>query len=150
MRLIALSLLAACSSPPPPCAVSWSGNFVESAAGAAVCPTLSGQVLGFAIHSRSLGATLMIAIDLGAAPAPGSYSPATVGEWSAVAARGAGQGACEYAAGTGTTPGGTFTLELDVIDGAIPHGSLDVEQWVQAAAGTDCGAGDTELVSITF
>jgi hypothetical protein len=149
MRALSLAVLAAaCSSSPDPCAVSWSGNFVESAAGPGVCPTLTRDTLAFAIHSTTLDATLMIAIDLGAPPVPGTYMSSS--DWSAVAARGVGQGVCEYAAGTDTSPGGAFTLTLDSVAGGTLHGTLDVLQWVQPSTGTDCGAGDTETVSITF
>ncbi len=93
----------------------------------------------------------MISIDLGPSPQAGTYSSETASTWSALVAMGSGDGDCEYAAGTGITPGGSFTLDLTSVDAAhkTAHGTLDIVQYVQAAAATDCGPGDNENVDIT-
>ncbi len=136
------------------CAVSFTGNFDESQLSTATCPVVtvdgaSGDaLLGFAIISTKLRAELDISIDLGSTPGPGVYSPETVGAWSAAVAANAADSDCEYSAGSMAVPTGTFTLTLDTI--APPHGVIDILQFVQAAAGTPCGIGETETVEVDF
>ena len=76
-------LLACCGSPvvapdaSTPCAATFSGNFHETAT-APACATLVAGTLMVAMPSSTLGTTLVASIDLGSAPTPGAYTPASV------------------------------------------------------------------------
>jgi len=167
-RPLVVACLAACgggtSAPPDAptgCGVELSGNRDEATSSPASCPTLvpgvgateGGTLLHFTIAARSLGGDLAIDIDLGPAPAPGSFASGTTELWSAMAVMEVPPGgACVFLAGNNTTPAGYFTLELATLD---PHGELSLELAVlprveDDGAQTDCGPGTTEAVHITF
>ena len=156
MRHLALALAcAACGdnlAPPAPdaatgCTAAFAGNFAETSTATANCPTLAATgTLAFALASAVIGATFAISIDLGPATAPGTYTSATVEDWSATATHRIGDGACEYSAGGSAVPTGSFALTLD----AGPHGTLMVTQYVLTVPGTDCGDPDTERITVTF
>ena len=159
MRIASLfAVLAACGGDSAPCAegtvcngacaVTFTGNFDETSRAAASCPHVvadpgSGdQLFVVGIYSPKLRAQLAISIDLGAAPRAGMYTPETSGAWHAAVAANAADSDCEYSAGSTAVPTGTFTLSLDAV--APLHGTLQILQFVQAAAGTPCGPGHTE------
>ena len=147
---------AACGAAPAApdaatCALALGGNFDETASSPAFCPTVAAGELDFTLPSSVLGSPIDAAIDLGAAPASGTYSSETVARWRLIAARSVGvDGACVYSAGDEVTPHGSFTLALTAIDQMTAHGTLDAILWVHAVTGTDCGGGDTETVHVSF
>jgi len=142
------------------CDATFTGNFTDSSTATANCATVmpgdgsqaGDTVLAFALPGRGLDAPLMITIDLGVAPVPGTYSSETTSDWSALASRTAAAGECIYSAGAAGVPTGSFTLSLTAIDpaGGTAHGELAVVQYVQAQATVDCGAGDNEAVDVRF
>lgn len=131
---------------PVACVAQFTGNFVESSMASANCPTLTGGKLAFSIPVAALASTLDVSIDLGD-PTTGTYSSAGALTWSARAVQLIGNGICLYSAGDGVVPHGEMTLELDSL---APHGQLTVTQYVLVYPDTDCGAGDTEQVVLTF
>jgi hypothetical protein len=157
MKSIAfLATLAACGSAPAApdaatCTLALAGNFDEASSAPADCPTVAGGELDFTLPSSAIGSPIAVAIELGAAPATGTYSSETIAHWRLVAARSVGvDGACVYSAGDEVTPHGSFTLVLTSIDASAAHGTLDAILWVHALDSTDCGAGDTETVHVSF
>jgi hypothetical protein len=142
------------------CHVELAGNSVETTTSPASCPSLvpgvgatqGGTILHFTIAGTALGGDLAIDVDLGPAPAPGSYASGTTELWSAMAVKEVPPGACVFLAGNNTTPAGYFTLALATLD---PHGELALELAVlprveDDGAQTDCGPGTTEDVHIAF
>ncbi|HTJ43435.1 MAG TPA: hypothetical protein VL463_15125 [Kofleriaceae bacterium] len=157
MKYALLLALVACTqapaAPPATCALMFGGNFSETTHAASSCPTLTDGKLAFTLESSTLGNPFAISIDLGPAPAAGTYSSETTSSWLAIAARSIGQdGACTYSAGVEVVPHGHFTLELTSIDASATtaHGTLDATLFVHAGNGTDCGAGDTESIHVEF
>jgi hypothetical protein len=161
--ILAGALAAACTDAPcdggscAPCTVTFTGNFAEQQTSPAACPALDldpggDQLLALDVPSSTLGADLTIAIDLGPRPTPGTFSPATVSSWRAIAARSIADGGCVYSAGDEAVPTGSFALTLTAVDAAAGtlHGALDVAQTVKALEGTDCGDGDEEQVHLDF
>lgn len=165
---LSLSVLAVAgcggSAPPadagaPACSVRFTGNYQDSVVSDAPCARLvdqrgsqaQGWVLELNAASPVAGATTRVQIDLGASPAPGSYTAASVSSWSAVAV---GSTNCEYSAGSNAIPSGGFTLRLDSIssidESAELHGALSLVQHVAAPPGVDCGQGDAEQVDFEF
>ena len=153
---VVLLALAACSpgdaAPPDAttCVATFGDNFADTTSSPAACATVTGGTLTFAIDSQALGSTLAIAIELGAAPAIGTYSSETIATWSTAAARSIDDGGCVYTAGDQVIPHGSFTLSLAAIDAGTAHGTLEVIQAVHALQGTDCGASDRETVDVVF
>jgi hypothetical protein len=136
------------------CAVTLSGNLAETSTTMAACPTLAAGTLAFSIASQKIGEPLGVQIYLGPSPLAGMYSSETVATWSAVGLRAvAPSGACIYLAGSTSVPSGDFTLTLDSVD--PPAGSLAMTLFVLArttdqGVQTDCGAGSTEELRVTF
>ena len=151
-------LLPGCSSAPPTdraCTLELSGNVAESSGLGRDCATLKPSGGGYTLEidgsSHELQA-LALRFDLGATPAPGAYSPATIAGWSASALR-SGDATCILSAGAKSVPQGYFTLDLESVEaraGGVAHGSLDLVMNVHAPPATDCGAGDTEHVTLRF
>ena len=141
-----------------PCSAAFHDNFTETWTGPPNCAAVETKdgttTLRFAIPSQKLGAELAIAIDLGAAPAPGTYSSQNLATpWSADALHEFEMTSCLYHAGTAAVPPGRFTLVLDAIDGAPAvraHGTLDLVLYVLARPYTYCGETNTERVIVTF
>jgi len=146
------------------CVAVLSGNFAWSGESPGNCAQVgpgsgsaaNDSVLAFSIASPWLDAPLAISIDLGAQPGPGTYSSETSTNWSALASRlapGVGsdvQGECIYSAGAQAVPTGSFAMTLSWIEGTAAHGELRVQQYVQAQAQVDCGAGDNETIDVQF
>ena len=162
MKLLLVLGLAACGDnlhgvdAGATCTATFAGGFVDTTSSGAACAQVgkaSGSddvLLGFAIDSRVLGAQATISIDLGVAPATGSYSSETLATWHAVEARSINDGACVYSAGSVVTPIGSFQLALAAVDGDSAHGSLSIVQYVHAVDGANCGPSDTETVDVAF
>ena len=162
-----LFLLAACGSSsakpdaPPidaaiPCTAHFSGNFVEDST-AASCAMITHTVtqpdhftLAMSVPSVTLGTALAATFDLGTAPSLGLYSSRTVEAWKARAAQRVGEGTCLYAAGALEVPQGNFELEVTALADPDVHGTLDLTQYVLGFPSTDCGDGDTEMVTVSF
>lgn len=148
------------------CAVTYSGNFADSAFEPVGCATLVADTAGFAApgaanvlaidSTKPDGVEMALRIVLPIPPSRGVFTPESVTRWSAVGYRAGG--GCRFAAGSHSTPEGGFTLRIDSIEGegagARAHGRLHVDQYVQArvlaAFGADCGPGDTEQVDVVF
>ena len=165
-----LTLLAvsACSqsSPrgaPQTCTAQFSGNITDSATLPAGCGVLNPKpdagaegeyVLSFQASSKQIAA-IQIVIALGSSPAPGTVSPETANEWSAVALSN-GSSNCGFSAGNDAVPTGSFTLTLSSVNAAegdgngTAHGTLDLTMYVHAPPGVDCGIGDIEDVEFVF
>lgn len=164
--LVVLAALAGCGDDVPPpadapaaaagCTADFTGNFAETAHAAScvrlIADAAGATTLSLSIPVMTLATKLTVSIDLGASPAPGSYSSETVALWNALASQRLGEGACVYSAGAGAVPPGSFRLALAAIDLAAgtAHGTLSLTQYVLALPGTACGASDTELVTLTF
>ena len=143
------------------CHVEFSGNFAASASPPSGCGALmqsaSGDdpgdwLLQLTAMSDKPAAAFSADIDLGTTPLPGTFSPATVAHWQAV---GETDLNCELSAGSLSVPTGNFTLtvtDVSPLDKSpvVAHGTLHVEQYVQAPATIDCGSGNTETVDYTF
>jgi hypothetical protein len=163
-RLVAIGcILAACgdqegpaadATAAPACNAVFSENFMETWAGPANCADIDTSdghtTLRFAIPSRTIAAPFAISIDLGVAPAPGTYTAqSVVTPWSASALHEFEMTSCLYHAGTAAVPPGTFELDLDSID-AHAHGKLDLVLYVLARPYTYCGETNTLHLSVTF
>lgn len=155
--------LCACrgAAPPEACRVELSGNFAEIAH---ACPTLAPGVgatagdtlLQFEIASRELRGKLVLSFDLGPSPTPGAYNSGTTTLWTAAGTKLVPpDGACVFQASNNATPTGDFVLQLDAIDRTTARGSLSLQLFVLPRTEdnghqTDCGAGTTEDVHISF
>jgi hypothetical protein len=161
-RLAIGCLLAACGdsqgaasdAAATPCTAAFSENFAETSVGSENCADIDTSdghtTLRFAIPSRTIAAPFAISIDLGVAPAPGTYTArSVVTPWSATALHEFEMTSCLYHAGTAAVPPGTFDLDLDAIDGQA-HGKLDLVLYVLARPYTYCGETNTEHLSVTF
>jgi hypothetical protein len=157
--LLAIAAIAACGddarAPEDPpdagpiaCRAIFHGNVEEQVASQGACATIDGGALRFDIPIRALDTSLAVAIELGASPTAGAYTPPIVPAWSATAFQRIGNGGCMYVAGADAVPQGDFELRLDAL--APPHGALHVTQSVLVVPGTDCGDLDTETVDVTF
>jgi hypothetical protein len=160
-----------CSSSSTSCAVTFSGGVAESGSVAAGCgtltlagadggatdgsaadagaPTPSGYALALTASSAHV-VNLDVNIGLGAAPTVGTFSSDTITDWSAI---GVAMNGCGYGAGTEAVPIGSFTLNVTDVSKTTPptvHGTLDMTLYVHAPPMTDCGASETESVSLTF
>ncbi len=157
-------VLAACSGddsgtmkPTAACTATWTGNVTDTADATAACATIavgSGSdpndaVLAIDVPSTVLASPLAVSIDLGDGATTGTYSSETVETWSALGLRMAGSGGCAYVAGNQAVPTGSFTLALTALSPAA-HGMLSLVEYVQAMPGTSCGAGDNEMIGVTF
>jgi hypothetical protein len=136
------------------CTAAFSENFAETSVASTNCAdveTSDGHTtLRFAIRSRTIGAPFAISIDLGGAPAPGTYTAQSlVTPWSASALHEFEMTSCLYHVGTAAVPPGTFELDLDAID-AHAHGKLDLVLYVLARPYTYCGETNTEHLSVMF
>lgn len=163
MRALAATLsvvvLAGCSSPAPEdhtCMLTVSGNVAETSNLGDDCATLEQSTgSGYKLHVEGSTAELQsfrLDFNLGAAPAAGAYSSATVSDWGASALR-TGDETCILSAGSNSVPPGYFALDVDSVEaktGGVAHGSLDLVMNVRAPPGVDCGAGDTEHVVLRF
>jgi hypothetical protein len=142
----------------PACAAAFSENFTEAWGGPANCAILETAeghtTLRFAIPSRTIGAPFAISIDLGEAPAPGTYTAQSLATpWSARALHEFEMTSCLYQAGSATVPPSTFRLVLDAIEDAIEphaHGTLDLVLYVLARPYTYCGETNIEHLALTF
>jgi len=147
------------------CGVTMTGNVVESSQGDAACPrllpaaTMGHTMIRFVVASRVMATNIGINIDLGAQPTAGVYSSETATIWSALAIETtpAVDGACIFTAGAMSVPAGSFELRLDTLDlgAATAHGELTLLMFVlprttEQGVQTDCGAGTTESVVVTF
>ncbi len=144
---------AAVPPPPAPCVATFAGNFAETVELAPGCATAStAGTIALALPSTVLATVDAIAIDLGAAPAIGNYSSATVHAWSARATVQHGSDVCIYLAGSSAVPAGSFMMAISAVDPArhTVHGTLAVEQNVLAGAETNCGADSVEQVTVEF
>ncbi len=162
MRRLALLVLASCcdnilSTDPAltgECTITLRGNFAEASTSPAHCATVmpappDHTVLAFDLASTTLGSTIGISLDLGAAPTPGPYTSTAAQPWSAFAIRPVETGGCIYSAGDAAVPPGRYALDLTEID-TIAHGTLEIVQHVLAIQGTDCGDDGTETIQIVF
>ncbi|HEY0482167.1 MAG TPA: hypothetical protein VGD37_31825 [Kofleriaceae bacterium] len=137
-----------------PCTAAFTENFAETWTGPVNCAAVDAAdghtTLRLAIPSRTIRAPFEISLDLGAAPAPGTYSSQTLATpWSADALHELDMTSCLYHAGTAAVPPGTFTLALDAI-GTRAHGKLDVVLYVLARPYTYCGETNIEHLAVTF
>jgi len=138
----------------PACAAVFRDNFAETWTGPPNCAgvdTSDGHAtLRLAIPSQTIAANLAIAIDLGVAPAPGTYTSQNLATpWSADALHEFEMTSCLYHAGAASVPPGTFRLELDAID-VRAHGSLELLLYVLGRPYTYCGETNIERVTVTF
>ena len=138
----------------PACGAVFSENFAETWTGLPGCADLAQSdghsTLRMSIPSQTLAASLDIAIDLGAAPAPGTYTSESLATpWSADALHEFEMTSCLYHAGAESVPPGTFQLVLDAVDPRA-HGTLDVMLYVLSRPYTYCGETNIERVAITF
>jgi hypothetical protein len=166
---LGLALAGGCSSSSPTCAVTFAGGVAETGSVAAGCGTLtlasadggaadggdtgaaqpSGYALALTASSKSV-TNLDINVGLGDAPTAGMFSSDTITDWSAI---GVSTNGCGYGAGAEAVPVGSFTLNLTDVSKTTPptvHGTLDMTLYVHAPPMTDCGASETETVSLTF
>jgi hypothetical protein len=157
----------------PPCAAVFSDNFAETWAGPANCATLATAdghtTLQLVIPSQTIAAPFTIAIDLGSAPGPGTYTAQSLATpWQADALHELAMTSCLYHAGTAAVPPGTFTLTLDALDRTAPpfggadgqrqalaveahaHGTLDLVLYVLARPFTYCGETNIERLGVRF
>jgi hypothetical protein len=120
--------------------------------------TMGDTLIRFVVASHVLAANIGINIDLGAQPTASVYSPENTPIWSALAIETAPvNGACIFTAGASSVPAGSFELGLDALDLAAgtAHGRLSLLMFVlprttEQGMQTDCGAGTTESVVVTF
>jgi hypothetical protein len=162
--LLSLIGLAGCSqasdsaSSSAQCNMRFSGN-TSSSMTSLSCGALSsaedaGTVdysLGFEARTAEIP-SFDIAIDLGAAATPGTFSSETASDWNVSGTNAAG---CAFVAGTDAARVGSFALTLTSLDGdggvgSGLHGSLDLTAYVEEATGMDCGLSDSEVVHIDF
>jgi hypothetical protein len=176
------------------CVATFSGDFAETDMNSAGCAIVSpiGIVLdggvpygtgGFAdsnpdggadwllqvqVFSNSLEAPLVVLVDLGPTPSPGTYNADTGVDWSAVIIDtipnpDGATAYCEFSAGAQSVPEGSFTADVTSIAGldtgtGVVHGTVQVVLYTQASPGTTCGDGPptgvgtsaTEQVAISF
>ncbi len=137
------------------CTAVFSDNFSETSAGPPSCATVGtadgDTTLQFQIPSQTIAAPFAISIDLGAAPGPGTYtSDSLTTPWSASADHEFDLTSCLYNAGTASVPPGTFTLQLEALDAAVAHGTLDLVLYVLSRPYTYCGETNTEHLVVTF
>ncbi|HEY6040337.1 MAG TPA: hypothetical protein VIV58_38900 [Kofleriaceae bacterium] len=152
-------------TPAATCSVTMTGNVVESSQEDALCPrllpaaTMGHTMIRFVVASRVMATKIGINIDLGAQPTTGEYSSETATIWSALAIETTPvvDGACIFTAGAMSVPAGSFELRVDAIDlvAATAHGELSLLMFVlprttEQGVQTDCGAGTTESVVVTY
>lgn len=145
-----LLVLAACHR--EPCPIELSGNLVEHAHACPALATGAGATAGHTMWNLRIPRG-EIAIDLGAAPTPGTYRAGTTALWSAMSTREIGAGACIYRAGNTATPTGDFALELTStkpLHGALTMTLAVLPRVSDDGKPTDCGAGTTEQLRATF
>jgi hypothetical protein len=138
----------------PACAAVFRDNFAETWSGPPNCAGVEladgHATLRMLIPSETIAADLAIAIDLGAAPAPGTYTSQNLATpWSANALHEFEMTSCLYHAGNASVPPGTFRLVLDAIDQRA-HGSLELTLYVLGRPYTYCGETNIERVTVTF
>jgi len=109
-------------------------------------------ILQFQLPSSVVQATTTIQIDLGPTPSVGTFSTNTIPTWCAVAITPVG---CEFSSGSESSSVGGFTLTLSALTGlesgaAIAHGSLEVQQYVEAPSATICGSSNEEHIHLDF
>lgn len=137
-----------------PCGAVFSENFAETWTGLPGCAGLEQSdghtMLRLAVPSQTIAAQLEIAIDLGAAPAPGTYTSQNLTTpWSADALHEFEMTSCLYHAGAGSVPPGTFHLELDAVEPRA-HGTLELMLYVLGRPYTYCGETNIERVAVSF
>jgi hypothetical protein len=152
------------SAPAGACSATLAGNIAELTSSDALCPrllpatTMDHTLIRFVVASHVMAANIGINIDLGDQPTAGAYSSETTQIWSALAIETAPvNGACIFTAGSSSVPAGSFELRIDAIDlgAGTAHGQLTLLMFVlprttEQGMQTDCGAGTTESVVITF
>ncbi|MFT3693741.1 MAG: hypothetical protein QM831_11410 [Kofleriaceae bacterium] len=142
--------LATPDAAPTGCTAKLDGNLIDTVTSPEVCPTLDDDTLSFTIMSARIGEPLGIQI----APVSVGMSSSDTATWSAIGIRElADGGACVYLAGSSSVPSGYFTLDLTSID--PPSGVLRMSLAVLARTTdqgmqSDCGAGSTESLTVTF
>jgi hypothetical protein len=158
LMALALGAPVGCSSSDN-CEARYSGNYEDSVSTAPGCGKLAPSSANagdweLQLTSTSVrnNVTLSVQIDVGSSPAPGSFSSENVAHWQAV---GASNQNCEYSAGDQSVPVGNFTLMLASVPalsgaGGVAHGTLQLQQYVQAPPTVDCGPGDSETVDFEF
>jgi len=138
------------------CRATYLGNYTGEVSAAGGCGTIAaatsapGDLSLFVSLASKEGVTLAAELDLGSSPTPGALTSASVMSWQAVASANSD---CEYSAGDQSVPNGNFMLTLTEVPstaGGAAHGTLQLQQWVQAPPGTDCGPGDVEQVNVDF
>ena len=146
------------------CQLQYSGNYTGSVNDPAGCASIAPATAASAgtwvltvnsHHATEGGVDLGLVVNLGAIPATGAYTSETIGGWQLV---GTTLQTCRYSAGTLSVPSGNLTLNLSSVPApvsaapasGVAHGTLHVEQFVQAPSGVNCGPGDTESVDLAF
>lgn len=137
-----------------PCTAMFGDNFAETWSGPPDCATIDSSngttTLALQIPSMTLATDVAITIDLGADPAPGEYSAATLTTaWQAYARHDFDMTACVYHAGNDAVPHGSFTLAL-TSTGDHPHGQLELALYVLSRPYTYCGETSTEQLTVEF
>jgi len=138
----------------PACGAVFTENFTETWTGLPGCAGLQESgghtTLRLSVPSQTLAAQLEIAIDLGAAPAPGTYTSQSLATpWSADALHEFEMTSCLYHAGAASVPPGTFRLVLEAVDPRA-HGTLELMLYVLGRPYTYCGETNIERVTIAF
>jgi hypothetical protein len=161
----ALGCSSSSSSPPaqaapPSCVGALGGNVSESVTLPAGCAVVThvapadddggagGYVFALTTSTAQVAA-LSIRIHLGDAPPSGSFSSATVADWTA-SGQGATRATCTYLAGGDVVPAGSFSLEITSVDAGVAHGTVSVSMLVHAPLATDCGPGDVQTAAFAF
>ena len=135
------------SAPPPACLVHFSGAANDTASAATCAVTRDDAGVSLTVHASGQD---VVSFDASIAlPAvSGRFSSDSSSGWTASAA--AGDAGCAFTAGSGDTPHGSFTVDLDADGGADLHGVLTVVLYVHAPPLTDCGPLDVENVEAEF
>ena len=149
------------------CTVTFSGDFAESAFVDGGCSSITPStdagtdagpdwILQLQAFSSSLQAPMVVRLDLGPSPSPGMYSNDTVTLWSAETTSPAGPMTfCNFVAGSLAVSNGSFNATVTSVDGVASgqgtaHGTLSVQQYLEASAGTNCGTSNIEIVNFAF
>jgi hypothetical protein len=154
------------SAPIGACSAMLTGNATETTTSDDLCPMLmpgagastGHTLLHFVVASKVLATNLGISIDLGTQPTASVYSSENTPVWAALAIETTPvDGACIFTAGASSVPAGSFELRLDALDlvAGTAHGELSLLMFVlprttEQGMQTDCGAGTTESVVVTF
>jgi len=137
----------------PACLATFSGDFtdesdLEQSCASLTHPTDGGSdwYLQVQVPSAVLQTQTMFSADLGSAPEAGDFEPESVSWWNALALT----GGCEFVTGSDGAPGGNFQLQLDSLTPEELHGHLQVQLFVEATPGTECGPSNEESLDVKF